>query len=97
MPSMENFQVRVLAEIKMIQHCVYKLHKCAVLCVFFFLGISDGPNVSALTNGLDTPEERYTKLKKVCRVDRLLHTSDASWFPLISPAGGLIQITAYPI
>lgn len=28
-------------------------------------GISDGPNVSALTNGLDTPEERYTKLKKV--------------------------------
>lgn len=34
-----------------------------VLCVF--LGISDGPNVSALTNGLDTPEERYTKLKKV--------------------------------
>ena len=29
------------------------------------LGISDGPNVSALTNGLDTPEERYTKLKKV--------------------------------
>lgn len=30
-----------------------------------FLGISDGPNVSALTNGLDTPEERYTKLKKV--------------------------------
>lgn len=34
-----------------------------VVCVF--LGISDGPNVSALTNGLDTPEERYTKLKKV--------------------------------
>lgn len=34
-----------------------------VLCLF--LGISDGPNVSALTNGLDTPEERYTKLKKV--------------------------------
>uniref|UniRef100_A0AAX7VEE2 Poly(A)-specific ribonuclease PARN n=1 Tax=Astatotilapia calliptera TaxID=8154 RepID=A0AAX7VEE2_ASTCA len=30
-----------------------------------FSGISDGPNVSALTNGLDTPEERYTKLKKV--------------------------------
>uniref|UniRef100_A0A1A8DFP3 Poly(A)-specific ribonuclease PARN n=2 Tax=Nothobranchius kadleci TaxID=1051664 RepID=A0A1A8DFP3_NOTKA len=29
-----------------------------------FSGISDGPNVSALTNGLDTPEERYTKLKK---------------------------------
>lgn len=31
-------------------------------------GISDGPNVSALTNGLDTPEERYTKLKKVYRL-----------------------------
>nr|XP_029500368.1 poly(A)-specific ribonuclease PARN-like [Oncorhynchus nerka] len=30
-----------------------------------FSGISDGPNVSALTNGLDTPEERYMKLKKV--------------------------------
>ncbi|XP_029006735.1 poly(A)-specific ribonuclease PARN [Betta splendens] len=29
-----------------------------------FSGISDGPNASALTNGLDTPEERYTKLKK---------------------------------
>ncbi|XP_069023364.1 poly(A)-specific ribonuclease PARN isoform X3 [Embiotoca jacksoni] len=29
-----------------------------------FSGISDGPNVSALTNGLDTPEGRYTKLKK---------------------------------
>uniref|UniRef100_A0A6Q2YMZ2 Poly(A)-specific ribonuclease PARN n=1 Tax=Esox lucius TaxID=8010 RepID=A0A6Q2YMZ2_ESOLU len=29
-----------------------------------FSGISDGPNVSALTNGLDTPEERYMKLKK---------------------------------
>ncbi|XP_034409821.1 poly(A)-specific ribonuclease PARN [Cyclopterus lumpus] len=29
-----------------------------------FSGISDGPNVSALTNGLDTPEERYSKLKK---------------------------------
>lgn len=28
-------------------------------------GISDGPSVSALTNGLDTPEERYEKLKKV--------------------------------
>uniref|UniRef100_A0A8C2WEL9 Poly(A)-specific ribonuclease PARN n=1 Tax=Cyclopterus lumpus TaxID=8103 RepID=A0A8C2WEL9_CYCLU len=25
-----------------------------------FSGISDGPNVSALTNGLDTPEERYS-------------------------------------
>lgn len=32
------------------------------MCVF--VGISDGPNVSALTNGLDTPEEQYTKLKK---------------------------------
>nr|XP_057924007.1 poly(A)-specific ribonuclease PARN [Doryrhamphus excisus] len=29
-----------------------------------FSGISDGPSVSALTNGMDTPEERYTKLKK---------------------------------
>uniref|UniRef100_A0AAQ4QBQ7 Uncharacterized protein n=1 Tax=Gasterosteus aculeatus aculeatus TaxID=481459 RepID=A0AAQ4QBQ7_GASAC len=29
-----------------------------------FSGISDGPNVSALTNGLDTPEQRYAKLKK---------------------------------
>uniref|UniRef100_A0A8C9SRW6 Poly(A)-specific ribonuclease PARN n=1 Tax=Scleropages formosus TaxID=113540 RepID=A0A8C9SRW6_SCLFO len=29
-----------------------------------FSGISDGPSVSALTNGLDTPEERYHKLKK---------------------------------
>ncbi|XP_057698915.1 poly(A)-specific ribonuclease PARN [Corythoichthys intestinalis] len=29
-----------------------------------FSGISDGPSVSALTNGLDTPDERYTKLKK---------------------------------
>uniref|UniRef100_A0AAY4B700 Poly(A)-specific ribonuclease RNA-binding domain-containing protein n=1 Tax=Denticeps clupeoides TaxID=299321 RepID=A0AAY4B700_9TELE len=29
-----------------------------------FSGISDGPSVSALTNGLDTPEERYAKLKK---------------------------------
>uniref|UniRef100_A0A7M4E7E5 Poly(A)-specific ribonuclease PARN n=1 Tax=Crocodylus porosus TaxID=8502 RepID=A0A7M4E7E5_CROPO len=26
--------------------------------------ISDGPSVSALTNGFDTPEERYQKLKK---------------------------------
>lgn len=34
-------------------------------CCVCVLGISDGPNVSALTNGLDTPEERYTKLKKV--------------------------------
>lgn len=30
-----------------------------------FSGISDGPSVSALTNGFDTPEERYQKLKKV--------------------------------
>ncbi|XP_032000460.1 poly(A)-specific ribonuclease PARN isoform X2 [Hylobates moloch] len=29
-----------------------------------FSGISDGPSVSALTNGFDTPEERYQKLKK---------------------------------
>ena len=39
--------------------------KCDMFVFCFFLGISDGPNVSALTNGLDTPEERYTKLKKV--------------------------------
>uniref|UniRef100_A0A8C7C1B6 Poly(A)-specific ribonuclease PARN n=1 Tax=Neovison vison TaxID=452646 RepID=A0A8C7C1B6_NEOVI len=30
-----------------------------------FSGISDGPSVTALTNGFDTPEERYQKLKKV--------------------------------
>ncbi|XP_076839533.1 poly(A)-specific ribonuclease PARN-like [Brachyhypopomus gauderio] len=29
-----------------------------------FSGISDGPSVSALTNGMDTPEERYVKLRK---------------------------------
>uniref|UniRef100_A0A4W3HR74 Poly(A)-specific ribonuclease PARN n=1 Tax=Callorhinchus milii TaxID=7868 RepID=A0A4W3HR74_CALMI len=29
-----------------------------------FSGISDGPSVSTLTNGMDTPEERYQKLKK---------------------------------
>lgn len=29
-----------------------------------FTGISDGPSVSALTNGLDTPDERYSKLRK---------------------------------
>ncbi|XP_039632480.1 poly(A)-specific ribonuclease PARN [Polypterus senegalus] len=29
-----------------------------------FSGISDGPSVSTLTNGLDTPEERYHKLRK---------------------------------
>lgn len=50
--------------------CIYM-----VVCVCFFLGISDGPNVSALTNGLDTPEERYTKLKKVCSdCDFSVHT-----------------------
>uniref|UniRef100_A0A8C2YVG1 Poly(A)-specific ribonuclease PARN n=1 Tax=Cyclopterus lumpus TaxID=8103 RepID=A0A8C2YVG1_CYCLU len=36
-----------------------------------FSGISDGPNVSALTNGLDTPEERYSKLKKSSSIDFL--------------------------
>uniref|UniRef100_A0AAZ3RK96 Poly(A)-specific ribonuclease PARN n=1 Tax=Oncorhynchus tshawytscha TaxID=74940 RepID=A0AAZ3RK96_ONCTS len=36
-----------------------------------FSGISDGPNVSALTNGLDTPEERYMKLKKSSSIDFL--------------------------
>uniref|UniRef100_A0A4W4H331 Poly(A)-specific ribonuclease PARN n=1 Tax=Electrophorus electricus TaxID=8005 RepID=A0A4W4H331_ELEEL len=29
-----------------------------------FSGISDGPSVSALTNGMDTPGERYVKLRK---------------------------------
>ncbi|XP_072275129.1 poly(A)-specific ribonuclease PARN [Pyxicephalus adspersus] len=29
-----------------------------------FSGISDGPSVNTLTNGFDTPEERYHKLKK---------------------------------
>ncbi|XP_063125344.1 poly(A)-specific ribonuclease PARN isoform X8 [Rattus norvegicus] len=29
-----------------------------------FSGISDGPSVTALTSGFDTPEERYQKLKK---------------------------------
>ncbi|XP_036164858.1 poly(A)-specific ribonuclease PARN isoform X1 [Myotis myotis] len=29
-----------------------------------FSGISDGPSVTTLTNGFDTPEERYQKLKK---------------------------------
>ncbi|XP_066516460.1 poly(A)-specific ribonuclease PARN [Hoplias malabaricus] len=29
-----------------------------------FSGISDGPSVCALTNGMDTPEERYGKLRK---------------------------------
>uniref|UniRef100_A0AAQ4P622 Poly(A)-specific ribonuclease PARN n=1 Tax=Gasterosteus aculeatus aculeatus TaxID=481459 RepID=A0AAQ4P622_GASAC len=36
-----------------------------------FSGISDGPNVSALTNGLDTPEQRYAKLKKSSSIDFL--------------------------
>ncbi|XP_043743685.1 poly(A)-specific ribonuclease PARN-like isoform X2 [Cervus elaphus] len=31
---------------------------------FSDLGISDGPSVTALTNGFDTAEERYQKLKK---------------------------------
>ncbi|XP_062866479.1 poly(A)-specific ribonuclease PARN isoform X2 [Trichomycterus rosablanca] len=29
-----------------------------------FSGLSDGPPVSMLTNGMDTPEERYSKLRK---------------------------------
>ncbi|XP_034156245.2 poly(A)-specific ribonuclease PARN [Pangasianodon hypophthalmus] len=29
-----------------------------------FSGLSDGPAVSMLTNGMDTPEERYSKLRK---------------------------------
>uniref|UniRef100_A0A8C0FNK2 Poly(A)-specific ribonuclease PARN n=1 Tax=Bubo bubo TaxID=30461 RepID=A0A8C0FNK2_BUBBB len=36
-----------------------------------FSGISDGPSVSALTNGFDTPEERYQKLKKSSSIDFL--------------------------
>ncbi|KAG2455827.1 NAGAB acetylgalactosaminidase, partial [Polypterus senegalus] len=34
-------------------------------------GISDGPSVSTLTNGLDTPEERYHKLRKSSSIDFL--------------------------
>lgn len=41
-----------------------------IFLIVYFKGISDGPNVSALTNGLDTPEERYTKLKKVSNVEK---------------------------
>uniref|UniRef100_A0A7M4E7Y6 Uncharacterized protein n=1 Tax=Crocodylus porosus TaxID=8502 RepID=A0A7M4E7Y6_CROPO len=47
------------------------LHSDAVEEVHFlaidgeFSGISDGPSASALSNGFDTPEERYQKLKKV--------------------------------
>uniref|UniRef100_A0A8C3SCS2 Poly(A)-specific ribonuclease PARN n=1 Tax=Chelydra serpentina TaxID=8475 RepID=A0A8C3SCS2_CHESE len=36
-----------------------------------FSGISDGPSVSTLTNGFDTPEERYQKLKKSSSIDFL--------------------------
>uniref|UniRef100_A0AAR2JSZ1 Poly(A)-specific ribonuclease PARN n=1 Tax=Pygocentrus nattereri TaxID=42514 RepID=A0AAR2JSZ1_PYGNA len=36
-----------------------------------FSGISDGPSVSALTNGMDTPEERYAKLRKSSSIDFL--------------------------
>ncbi|XP_057171714.1 poly(A)-specific ribonuclease PARN isoform X9 [Ursus arctos] len=36
-----------------------------------FSGISDGPSVTALTNGFDTPEERYQKLKKSSSIDFL--------------------------
>lgn len=43
-----------------------------MLCVCC-VGISDGPSVSALTNGLDTPEERYSKLRKV-----QMHTTSVS-------------------
>lgn len=41
-----------------------------IVLIVYFKGISDGPNVSALTNGLDTPEERYTKLKKVSNIEK---------------------------
>lgn len=34
------------------------------ILVCYDLGISDGPSVTALTSGFDTPEERYQKLKK---------------------------------
>uniref|UniRef100_A0A8C7MRI8 Poly(A)-specific ribonuclease PARN n=1 Tax=Oncorhynchus kisutch TaxID=8019 RepID=A0A8C7MRI8_ONCKI len=51
-----------------------------------FSGISDGPNVSALTNGLDTPEERYMKLKKVTvkrymRLEYVIKTFNFYIFP----------------
>ncbi|XP_036053827.1 poly(A)-specific ribonuclease PARN isoform X3 [Onychomys torridus] len=36
-----------------------------------FSGISDGPSVTALTSGFDTPEERYQKLKKSSSIDFL--------------------------
>uniref|UniRef100_A0AAY5EJ85 Poly(A)-specific ribonuclease PARN n=1 Tax=Electrophorus electricus TaxID=8005 RepID=A0AAY5EJ85_ELEEL len=36
-----------------------------------FSGISDGPSVSALTNGMDTPGERYVKLRKSSSIDFL--------------------------
>nr|KAF6366807.1 poly(A)-specific ribonuclease [Pipistrellus kuhlii] len=36
-----------------------------------FSGISDGPSVTTLTNGFDTPEERYQKLKKSSSIDFL--------------------------
>lgn len=57
-------------------------------CVGVFLGISDGPNVSALTNGLDTPEERYTKLKKVLIwLIFVVFSVHVIRFPSSSPAG----------
>lgn len=34
------------------------------IVVCYHPGISDGPSVTALTSGFDTPEERYQKLKK---------------------------------
>lgn len=49
---------------------MWKLTSFFFFLIVYFKGISDGPNVSALTNGLDTPEERYTKLKKVSNVEK---------------------------
>uniref|UniRef100_A0A4W5JZN6 Poly(A)-specific ribonuclease PARN n=1 Tax=Hucho hucho TaxID=62062 RepID=A0A4W5JZN6_9TELE len=52
-----------------------------------FSGISDGPNVSALTNGLDTPEERYMKLKKVL-------VKRAAW--RLELGGNAVPASCYP-
>lgn len=53
----------------------FKVKGLVTMVTFFFgikmglwfvcRGLSDGPAVSMLTNGMDTPEERYSKLRKV--------------------------------
>lgn len=55
-----------------------------------FLGISDGPSVSALTNGFDTPEERYQKLKKVKSLHGLKWKLKLLWCSILFvwPTGG---------